>query len=298
MASSSRSSPPGAEGPPPGPEAGAAAGAAGAFRGRTLDIGNALLWVEEAGAGEAIVCVSGIDGRAAFWRPHFTGLASLGRVVAFDQRGVGRSSPSAIRYSTGQMAEDLLSVLDALGFETATLVGHGLGSAVALELAIAHPGRIDRLVLGAPWPERLESMREATDLMQALAERCSVDHLLRFDLLRGAPPGWWDARPGLLAELLAERREAVISPELEVARLRAAENFAARPWMANVRIPALVLAAADDQVVPFEASRRVAEGLSKARLERLEHGGHLFMRHRVRDLQPLLAQFLTRSAAE
>jgi aminoacrylate hydrolase len=257
-----------------------------------LDIGNALLWVEEAGAGRPVVCVSGFDGRAAFWRPYVAPLAAFAHVVTFDQRGVGRSSPSAIRYSTSQMAEDLLSVLDALGFETATLVGHGPGSTVALQLAIAHPGRVERLVLGAPWPEPTESMNVAMEVTQVLLQRCPVEHFLRFDLLRSAPPGWWDARPGLMAECLVERREAVITPELEISRLRAAAGFAARSWLANVRIPTLVIAAVDDQVVPFEASRQVAESLPNAHFERLEQGGHLFMRHRVRDVQPLLSSFL------
>jgi aminoacrylate hydrolase len=257
-----------------------------------LDIGNAMLWIEEAGNGRPIVCVSGLDGRAALWRSQVPTLAALGHVVSFDQRGVGRSSPSAIRYSTTQMAEDLLSVLDALGFEAATLVGHGMGSAVALELAITHPGRVDRLVLVAPWPERTESMRVAGELMQALLERCPVEDFLRFDLLRSAPPGWWDARPGLLPEHLDERRAAVLSPALELARMRAADAFAARPWMATLRVPALVIAAADDQVVACEASRQVARSLPKARFERLEHGGHLCLRHRARDVQALLAGFL------
>ncbi len=83
----------------------------------------------------------------------------------------GGSPHSRIRYSIGQMAEDLLSMLDALGAPTATLVGHGLGSVVALQLAILHPERIEKLVLGAPWstPSAFETAQ--LRLMQAILYR-------------------------------------------------------------------------------------------------------------------------------
>jgi aminoacrylate hydrolase len=265
----------------------------GAERQHSVDIGDALLWVEEAGAGPPIVCISGLDGRAAFWQQQIAPLATRARVIVFDQRGVGRSSRSAIRYSIAQMAEDALSILDALQCDTATLIGHGLGSAVALELALAHPERVERLVLAAPWAEVTESMRIASDLMLGLLDHDGVDDYLRFDTLRGAPSGWWDDRPGSLAEHVAARASAMAHPTIESSRLRAAVECNLRSRVALVRIPALVVAASDDQVVAAESSKRVAAQIQQMRWASLTTAGHLFPLHRAREFNALVTDFLS-----
>ncbi len=242
---------------------------------RTLDIGDALLAVDESGAGPPVVCIAGLDGRATFWRKQLGPLAATRRAIAFDARGVGRSSHSRIRYSVGQMAEDLLSMLDVLGIETATLVGHGLGSAVALQLAIGHAGRVEKLVLGAPWAEPSPYGVEQVRLQQKVLEQCGGEAYALHDLLRSVPASWLHARPWLIREHTAERVAGLATSEVELSRLQATVECNVLTRLPNLRVRTLVIAAADDQVVPHSVSRQVALALPQARFELLGSGGHL-----------------------
>ncbi|WP_219466438.1 alpha/beta fold hydrolase [Nonomuraea rhizosphaerae] len=79
---------------------------------------------------------------------HFTGRY---HVIAPDMRGHGESDyPGS--YAFPDMARDIVALMDELGFERVTLIGHSLGGLVAYHLAMACPGRVERLVLEEPAP--------------------------------------------------------------------------------------------------------------------------------------------------
>jgi pimeloyl-ACP methyl ester carboxylesterase len=73
-------------------------------------------------------------------------LAATRQVVAIELQGHGHTADVNRPLSYQQMAADAAALLEALGIETADLVGYSLGGAVALELAMQHPGRVRRLV--------------------------------------------------------------------------------------------------------------------------------------------------------
>jgi pimeloyl-ACP methyl ester carboxylesterase len=89
------------------------------------------------------------------------------RVIAVDQRGHGNSDRPASGYSVDAFASDLLSLMDALAIDSATLVGHSMGSFVARRAAERAPDRIRRLVLIgtalSPRHPAVEAMRYAVD---------------------------------------------------------------------------------------------------------------------------------------
>lgn len=259
---------------------------------RTLDIGDATIVADVVGSGRTVVCVSGIDGRASFWRKQAETLCSNRRVITYDQRGSGSSSHSRIRYSVGQMADDLLSMLDALEIETASVVGHGLGSVVALQFCMTHAERIEKLVLGAPWAEPSSYGGARIRLMQGVLSHCGRESYLLHELLSSAPASWLHARPWLLHERVVERCNGLAATEIETSRLQAAAECNILARLANVRVRALVIAAADDQVVPHVAARQVALAMPTARFELLESGGHLCTEAATDAYNDLLTRFL------
>jgi len=79
-------------------------------------------------------------------------LAQAHRVIAMDMLGFGQSAPLAAPQTIEAIAAGSLSLLDALGLETASVLGHHTGGAVALEMAAAQPDRVPALVLSStPW---------------------------------------------------------------------------------------------------------------------------------------------------
>lgn len=102
----------------------------------------------QSGQGADIVLVHGLGGNLASWHMGIVPeLQQEYRVLTYDLRGHGRSSAALAGYTTGDMAQDLRGILDALHIEQATLVGHSWGGDIALHFAQLNPGRVSELVV-------------------------------------------------------------------------------------------------------------------------------------------------------
>ena len=93
----------------------------------------------------------GTSGNIGLWAGLVPRLADRYRVIAFDNRGLGGSERGTGPISVASMAEDTAALLEALDVPKAHIVGWSLGSAVAQELALAHPERLASAVMYATW---------------------------------------------------------------------------------------------------------------------------------------------------
>ena len=96
--------------------------------------------------GDPVLLVMGFAMSGEMWGPVVPALAARHRVATFDHRGLGRS-PDPARTSMAELADDARSVLDALGWDRAHVVGISMGGMIAQELALACPDRIRTLSL-------------------------------------------------------------------------------------------------------------------------------------------------------
>ena len=106
---------------------------------------NVHYW--QVGDGPSLVLIHGLTGNLAVW--HFTLVPRLRNdftMLTYDLRGHGRSDMPATHYTTVDMADDLLGLMDHLGIDKAHLLGHSLGADIALQLALKHPDRVDKIV--------------------------------------------------------------------------------------------------------------------------------------------------------
>jgi pimeloyl-ACP methyl ester carboxylesterase len=100
-----------------------------------------------AGEGPALVLVHGLAGSSTTWRAVMPALAERHTVVAPDLLGHGESAKPRGDYSLGAYANGLRDLLEVLGHERVTLVGHSLGGGIAMQFAYQFPERCERLVL-------------------------------------------------------------------------------------------------------------------------------------------------------
>ena len=103
------------------------------------EVNGARLWYDEAGSGPAVLLLHGGLGDSGLWEPVVPFLADRFRVIRTDLRFYGRSTGPAVPWS---WQDDAIGVLDVLGIERAAVVGLSLGGKLALDLALAHPGRL------------------------------------------------------------------------------------------------------------------------------------------------------------
>jgi len=116
------------------------------------------------GQGPDLVMLHGLGGNLAIWHLKIVpALRADYRVTTYDLRGHGRSGTPPTGYTTGDMADDLLGVLDGLEIETAGLVGHSLGADVAMHFALRYPERAKKLILIEPGLPAMVNHRKGAD---------------------------------------------------------------------------------------------------------------------------------------
>jgi pimeloyl-ACP methyl ester carboxylesterase len=221
-------------------------------------------------------------------------LGSFARVVAFDKRGMGLSDRDIDAYTIEGVVEDMIAVLDAVGWDRAAVFGVSEGGTAATLFAATHPERTSHLVqfgtyarmAEAPdFPEGFppERMRRLSTRMR---EQWGEPALLRFfapswEEDRGARE-WW-------ARLLRNGASPAVVRSLEAMY----EQIDVRPLLPLVKVPTLVLWRADDRLIPSSLSRPVAEGIPGARGVELEGDAHLFLADDQDALLGEVEEFLT-----
>src|SRR5581483_7752416 len=195
------------------------------------------------------------------------------RVVAYDARGHGRSSPApepkAYRYA--DLGHDLLAVLDAFDIDQAVLAGASMGAHTALWLALAHPERVAGLVVITPGydPETVGD-RERLARWDALASGLregGVEGFIEAYGEPGVPSAWRESVVKVMRQRLAlhEHPEAVADALSAVPRAR---PFQRLEDLGRVSVPAAVVASADepDPGHPQALAEAYARAIPGARL--------------------------------
>ena len=140
------------------------------------------LYAEVAGEGSTVVLVHAGICDSRMWDPQWDAFRAAHRTVRYDLRGFGRSPLPPQPYSHGR---DLIALLEQLRIQQAALVGASLGGRVALEVAVAHPQVVDRLVVadaalpGFAWSDQVRASWEEED---AALERGDLDAAVEVDL--------------------------------------------------------------------------------------------------------------------
>jgi pimeloyl-ACP methyl ester carboxylesterase len=109
--------------------------------------------VAEAGGGEPVLLLHGWPQHWYAWRDVIPLLAKHYRVICPDLHGFGWTEAPRTGYSTGELVEDLIALLDALAIERVFVVGHELGGRLGFHLSLRHPARVrGHLALNARHP--------------------------------------------------------------------------------------------------------------------------------------------------
>jgi pimeloyl-ACP methyl ester carboxylesterase len=117
--------------------------------GTIIEVNGVSLYVEDHGSGTPVLLIHGWPDSAYLWRHQIPFLTAHGfRAIAPDMRGFGRSSrpPAVGDYALANAVGDMAGLLDALGVESAHVVGHDWGAAVAWLTAMFQPDRVKKLV--------------------------------------------------------------------------------------------------------------------------------------------------------
>jgi pimeloyl-ACP methyl ester carboxylesterase len=217
-----------------------------------IELGGVSLAADDAGEGKPVVLLHGLTATRRYVVMGSRALERSGhRVIAYDARGHGASSPAPDRsaYGYGELRQDLEAVLDRLGIERAVLAGSSMGAHTSLAFALRAPERVTGLVVITPAydpatndePERLERW-------DALADGLERGGVEGFVAAYGEPNVPEPLRETVL-RVIRQRLALHEHPRAVADALRAVPRsrpFAAIEELSAIEVPVTVVASADD----------------------------------------------------
>jgi len=251
-----------------------------------------ILASTEAGEGPPLLLLHGLFGAGQNWGAIRRALAPRFRVLTPDLRNHG-ASPRAAGMSYAAMAADIAETMDALGIARAAVLGHSMGGKAAMAFALAHPGRVERLVVADIAPVRYpSSLRGHVEAMRALPLRAGLMRREADAALAAAVP-----EPGIRAFLLQSLRFETDPPEwrLGLAEIAAAmpeiEDFSSPPG-ARYEGPTLVLAGEHSPYIRPEHHALFRALFPRARFATVPKAGHWVHAENPAGFLALLEPFL------
>jgi pimeloyl-ACP methyl ester carboxylesterase len=246
----------------------------------------------------AVILIHGLMDSAEQWRANIDALAQTHRVWAIDLIGFGFSSRvTTPTYSMKMFARSVREFMDAQGIARASIVGHSLGGAIALEFAHDFPERVEKLVLIAPatyllqFRPELKSARHLPAVPRALIGWTMTNRRARERALRDAlgDPAHFD--PEELARRTRPMRVRGTADAL-VAMLGSPHGSDLPRDLARVTAPTLIVWGEKDRAVPVRHGAYHARALPNAKLVTIENAGHIPQSEYPERVNALLGEFL------
>jgi len=237
--------------------------------------GSQLVW-DEVGSGPSVLLIHGFPLCRALWRPQVTALTAAGyHVIVPDLRGFGDSDTDSGIASIGRYTDDLIELIDLLELEKVVGVGMSMGGYVLLDLCRRFTSRLSAAVFVVTrcLPDDEQGKQRRYQLArdaQLHGPQAVADPFL--DVL--VPEALRKSRPKLAEEVYGWM---VSTSTLGLASglLAMADRADATGWLGEIKIPSLVIGAADDLAIPPEHSKMISEGIRDSRLTIIPDAGHL-----------------------
>ena len=240
--------------------------------------------------GPAIILLHGWTANHRRWERVRDLLARSYRVIEYDHRGHGLSDKrQTLDFGLGSYVLDLLGFMNALGLERAVLAGHSMGGMIALQFARAFPERVDRLVLAGSAARVASDDRERRSLMRAAKIFLSF-----FSFARWVKDRAKRKQPDVFTDILDPRFDP--TPASAGLSLMAVAHWDFRDQLPLVAMPALAIAARDDDTVHWELSQEMARLMPDCRLVTLQDCTHHFILEKPREVFDAMDAFLRETA--
>jgi 3-oxoadipate enol-lactonase len=248
----------------------------------------------EAGAGQPLLLLHGLGGSIDDWERQIPVFSQTHRVIAPDLRGFGASTRGHAPSGIPRMAADVRELLDKLGVTRFDLIGHSMGGAVALQLALERPRAVERLVIANSVPTfRPETLQQWFEVAYRFAVMGLLGPALlaRISAKRQFPaPGQEALRERFAARGARTRRSAYLAALYSLVRWSVVER------LRDLRQPVLVIGSSHD-FFSREETVKFAHALPSGRLHIFDGAHHGLPLEAPDAFNALVLKFLKRRSS-
>ncbi|KJS28003.1 MAG: hypothetical protein VR75_00930 [Hyphomonadaceae bacterium BRH_c29] len=233
-----------------------------------------------------IVLVHGFSSSLHTWEPWVANLKRDYRVISLDLPGHGLTNC----LESGEIGTDLFvdtvnRVTEALGVKKFTLAGNSMGGGVTWAYALAHPEKLDAMVLvdASGWPESADEAKSDPLVFKLIANPVARRLMKNTDMTYLVREGLRDsfANPDLATDEMVNRYTALARAPchrdalMALSAGRKSNVPATRTALAQITVPTLILHGEQDNLIPVSAGEKFADAIPGARLITYPDAGHL-----------------------
>ena len=228
-----------------------------------------------------VILIHGAGGTHLHWSPQARRIPGQ-RILAIDLPGHGKSNGLGSQ-SIDDYASRVVEFLDELKFSTAVIVGHSMGSAIALELALNFPQRVIGLGLVGSGAR----LRVATSILEATSSQHTFPQAIKLVNDMAFSPS---ASPRM--KELAEQRMAETRPTVLHGDFVACNAFDVMPRLGEISAPTLILCGTEDALTPLKYAEYLNTRIAKSRLVTFPGAGHMVMLEQPEAVAAALGEFV------
>ena len=262
----------------------------------TVKVGDISVYYEVHGEGEPLVLIMGYGHNSGHWFSQIPGLSQEYGVIAFDNRGTGRSDKPDIPYTIEMMARDAAGLLEALGIDAAHIYGVSMGGMIAQEFALRYPDKVISLILGCTTPGGRNGIMPDAEAMLLFdterMKRLTPEQGARETLPFLCNQEFIDNNPDIAEQYIAKTVEYVTPLHGYIRQAEAITAHDTYDRLPQIKAPTLVIAGTADRLVPVENSRILASKIPNAELVILENMGHFFFMEALEEASKAILDFL------
>ena len=262
------------------------------------------IYYETLGAGEPVLLVMGTGADHSLWNDTAKAYAQRFQVITYDNRGTGRSDHprDPDQYTMRLLAEDAAGLLDALKIDSAHVSGLSLGSAVAQELAINHPGKVRSLQLHCTWGRTDAWLARLFEGMRYPLDHDDMAMFVRIAFMWVMSPARLNDRPAEVAEIeRAYLEENPYPPSKEglIGHLHADLTHDALDRVDQIHAPTLITSGEMDWQVPTRYGRDVQKRIPGSALHVFAgpYSSHMAFAEMADEFNRVTLDFLGKHAA-
>ncbi len=256
-------------------------------------LGRYTLHYLDEGQGVPVILIHGLAGDHSAWLAQVEALRRNYRVIAFDNRGAGKSTQVDEAVGTEDLADDTLQLMDYLKIEKAHVVGRSMGGAVAQHMALKAPERVISLALCASFA-RLDPLgrRVLSNMREALEWRMNWADHARHSIQNFVSAGFFNQHPKQIDAI-----EKLIGGETRLPACYIRQNEACQKHdtiadLARITQPTLIMAGSSDPICSLTATRMLSDGLPNSRTEVFDDASHFFLMEQAEKFEGLLGEWL------